>query len=228
MNNMPILIPVKKNSDRCSNKNEVLLPITINYLKCEGYENIWIISDSQELLDIGIKYNCYTFLEHRLENQDELQSCWSFIKNLMIDFFVLCPVTSPFRTKGIIIELYEAITMQRTDFDFVTTYNTIPDRQQFVLNQKLENRVSFKFKYNNRKGSLSGNPLSIIDGAVYIIRKEFLESISQNQDINHSFWNGRFYCVQNTTPFLDIDTPNDLQKFNFILNQFSLYSKCQS
>lgn len=86
MNNQyPILIPIKGQSIRCPNKNRELLPFTINYLKTiQKLNNAMVITDCKDLENYAISLGVEAYLEVREDNQDELLSCYNFLKNRKI------------------------------------------------------------------------------------------------------------------------------------------------
>lgn len=219
MSNIPIIVPVKSISLRCPNKNYHLLPHTLNYLRAEGRENVWVISDTDELLKIARDYNFKTFLEVRSENQDELTSCWSFLENNNFKNFILCPVTHPFKSKGLITKMEKLMVEYSDAIDFITTSNIMPDREQYFIEPKSAIEYKFKRELKNRKGEFSKRSEIIIDGSMYLIKRSFLEHVVSSEDTNSTFWGGRFSCVENQAPFLDIDTLEDLERFKFICSQ---------
>lgn len=223
MSDIPIIVPVKSISIRCPKKNHLLLPHTLNYLRAEGKKNVWVISDTDELLKIANDYNFKTFLEVRSENQDELTSCWSFLQYNNFENFILCPVTHPFKSSGLMAEMEKLMVEYSDDIDFITTSNIMPDREQYFIEPKSGIEYKFKKALKNRKGEFSKPSEIIIDGSMYLIKKSFLESVVLSKDTNATFWEGRFSCVKNQAPFLDIDTVEDLERFKFICNQTNLF-----
>lgn len=218
MNSIPIIVPVKSISIRCPYKNYFLLPYTLNYLKAEGRNNVWVVSDAEDLLKIAEDYGVGTFLETRSDGQDELISCWFFLQNNSFERFILCPVTHPFKSNGLIDEMENLMSKNNEILDFIATSNTMPDREQYFIEQNEEVGYRFKKALNNRKGKLSKPSETIIDGSMYLIKRSFLNKVALSRDTNAAFWNGRFSCVKNNVPFLDIDSSEDLEKFKFICN----------
>lgn len=212
IDNLPVFIPVKKTSIRCPGKNQVLLPHTLTYLQKEGFKNIWVISDSDELLSLGEQYKVNTFKECLNVAQDELQSCWNLLKNKGYKHFVLCPVTHPFRSKGLIEKMVKSLNKRFDQVDFLTTCNLYQDRSQFIVNEVEDQLFCFKNTYSNRKGMLTVRNI-MVDGALYLIKKSYLRDVIKSSDTNKAFWAGRFSCVRNYAPFLDIDTMDDLDNF---------------
>lgn len=215
MNDIPILIPMKGISKRCPGKNKKLLPFTVKFLMEQDYKkNVVIISDSPELLNLANDYGLDTCLEVWKENQDELVSCYNFIKDTMHKAFILLPVTQPFRDKNIIQKcclLYEKINKE---IDFITSYTEIPNRERFYLNFQ-DDIPFFKNKHTVRKGELC-TTIPMIDGAVYLIKTEFIQKVILAQQRNSAFWSGRFRCVKNEAPFMDVDTLKDLEDIELL------------
>jgi pseudaminic acid cytidylyltransferase len=61
----------------------------------------------------------------------------------------------------------------------------------------------------------------MIDGALYLIKTSFLKTVIKSKDQNETFWNGKFTCIENEVPFMDIDTEYDMQKFDFLREYFN-------
>ncbi|RQO73763.1 hypothetical protein DBR40_13215 [Pedobacter sp. KBW01] len=221
MNDIPVLVPVKGKSVRCPNKNETLLPFTLNYLKREGFENVYVISDSKELLGIAKDYKFNAFFEQWKEGGDELHSSWSLMQDLNYESFVLSSVTHPFKSYRLISQMIGLMELSANVPDFIATSNTFPDRKQYFLEKKQGNEYRFKFNFKNRKGSLSDSPEEMIDGAIYLIKKAFLEKVVKSNDSNLTFWSGNFSCIPNSAPFFDIDTIEDLKRFLSFISQFT-------
>jgi CMP-N-acetylneuraminic acid synthetase len=223
MSDIPVIVPVKSISMRCPNKNHLLLPHTLDYLRAEGRDNVWVISDTDELLKIAKDYNFKTFLEVRTESQDELTSCWSFLQNNNFENFILCPVTHPFKSNGLMTEM-EKLMLEYSDIiDFITTSNIMPDREQYFIEPTMGIEYKFKKALKNRKGEFSKPSEIIIDGSMYLIKRSFLENVVSSEDTNATFWGGRFSCVANQAPFLDIDTLEDLERFKYIYSQSKFF-----
>jgi pseudaminic acid cytidylyltransferase len=221
---IPILIPVKQQSVRCPGKNYDLLPFTARFIYNAGLEEYAIvITDSRELSQFASKLGLKTYLEVRHQTQDELTSCKNYIEQNTIEYFFLCPVTQPLRDTGL-FELFMTKFKHRDKaWDFMTTITKIQDRSIFHLKQQ-DNRFVFEEESRNRKGNLC-NQKYMIDGALYLIKSDFLKTVLGSPDPNHSFWNGDFLCIENEAPFLDIDTKEDMSRFKFFEKYFSLIIK---
>ncbi len=221
MNNLPILIPIKKLSERCPGKNKALLPFTAYYLKQQKLiQNAIVISDSIELLNFAKSIGFIsTFLEHRKSTQDELTSCHNFIKTTAFYEFILLPVTHPFRDRDLIYKSYSLYVQEKENIDFITSFTEINNREHFYLELRNNNPFFLKTQ-TRRRGNLCKN-IPMIDGSIYLIKSNFIQQVACSEDSNATFWKGRFKCVKKNTPFMDIDTISDLNNFNFLKNFFS-------
>lgn len=214
-NNIPILIPIKGMSRRCPNKNRNLLPFTIKLLKhIQCLKNCVVISDCVDLLLFAEKYNIKTHLEIRDANQDELMSCHNYIKESDSQAFILLPVTQPFRNKDLIKNCYLSYLESIDQVDFITSFTETANRERFHLEMKTGIHT-FKYKNKNKMGELC-SPIKMIDGAVYLIKSSFIEKIATFGNTNKAFWKGRFKCVENQSPFMDVDTVYDMENIELL------------
>lgn len=220
MNNTPILIPMKGISQRCPEKNRKLLPFTVHFLTAQNCMNNAIaISDCPDLLESAEKFGLKTCLEVREEGQDELVSCHNFIKNTEHKAFILLPVTQPFREKNLIHKCYALYEERINEIDFITSFTEIPNRERFYLNFQ-DDVPSFKNSYTQRMGEACTN-IPMIDGAIYLIKTAFIKKVASSYNTNSTFWNGRFRCVKNNAPFMDVDTLQDMKGIE-LLHQYYL------
>lgn len=218
---IPILIPIKEYSERCLRKNYDLLPFTARFIYRAGLEkNTVVITDSNELMQLASSLGLNAHLETRHPYQDELISCRNYVEQKNIECFFLCPVTQPFRHKNLFNLFETEVNLCKEPWDFMTTITKVQDRSIFYLEQK-NNHFSFEKKGKNRKGSLCMQKL-MIDGSLYLIKSDFLKGVLNAIDLNEAFWKGKFICVLNEAPFIDIDTKEDMEKFRFLENYFSL------
>jgi len=216
MNDIPILIPIKGISKRCPDKNRKLLPFTIKFITDQNCtNNTFVISDSSDLLKLAKSYGLNTYLEVREEGQDELISCYNFIKNYQYDVFVLLPVTQPFRDKYLLqkcCSLYRKTINE--EIDFITSFTEVSNRERFYLDFK-NDIPTFKNGHTVRKGE-SCSSITMIDGAIYMIKTDFIRKTALSQNTNCSFWNGRFRCVYNKAPFMDVDIESDMENIELL------------
>lgn len=220
MNNIPILIPMKGISQRCPEKNRKLLPFTVHFLAAQNcINNAIVISDSPYLLNYARKFGLKTYLEVRNEGQDELVSCYNFIKDTEHEAFILLPVTQPFREKNLIHKCYSLFTKSIDEIDFITSFTEIQNRDRFYLN--IQDEIpSFKNCYTDKKGEAC-TTIPMIDGAIYMIKTEFIRKVVSSYNTNNAFWNARFRCVKNDAPFMDVDTLKEMAGIE-LLHQYYL------
>ncbi|GET47026.1 hypothetical protein [Capnocytophaga felis] len=212
----PILIPIKGNSVRCPNKNRILLAYTITYLQeIKRLEDAIVITDSLDLESYAKLLGVRTYFEVRIDNQDELLSCYNFLKKAEMreDYFFLMPVTHPFRTLSL-CNLFEEKKEKYPNIDFIVSLNVFTDRSNFFVDIGDDNNPRFLYK-KSRRGQ-DCKQYYMVDGALYLIKKSFLERVIQESNTNYHFWKGKFQSVINEAPFIDIDTIHDMERFNFI------------
>jgi len=218
---IPIIIPIKELSQRCPGKNQYLLRYTARFIYAAGVENNTIvIADSENLLNFARSIGLNASLEIRKDDQDELTSCKNFLKGRSTNCFFLCPVTQPFRHPDLFELLLNKADFLSDSWDFITTKSSVNERSIFFVREG-DYGDEFEIKHKNRKGSVC-EPRYMIDGTLYLIKSNFLNTVLETQDPNEAFWNGRFSLILNTAPFIDIDTKDDLEKFKFLENFFGL------
>jgi len=219
-NNVPVLIPIKHFSQRCPDKNRVLLPYTIQFLERVGkLENAVVITDSYELMELALSFKINTHYETRDPNQDEFVSCSNYLAGKEYSKFFLCPVTQPFRSSNLVMEMEQKYQDRKDSLDFVCSVTSMPNRDIFHVVEK-DFVFSFKKKSKIRKGA-NCEPHLMIDGALYLINTHFLSKVIQSKNTNAAFWSGRFTCALNTASFIDIDTKADMSKFEFLHSFFN-------
>ncbi|WP_314791131.1 hypothetical protein [Tannerella forsythia] len=114
---------------------------------------------------------------------------------------------------------YSLYTEVKDELDFVTSFVEIPDRKRFYL-EFTGSVPAFRNKDVKRKGALC-ETIPMIDGAIYLIKSAFICEVAMSTDPNKAFWTGRFRCIKNNVPFMDIDTPDDMAKFQFLKEYFT-------
>lgn len=73
----------------------------------------------------------------------------------------------------------------------------------YCISVKMNDIPLFKNKHTVRRGE-SCTTIPMIDGAVYLIKTEFIQKVILSQQRNLAFWNGRFRCVKNELDLLYI------------------------
>lgn len=199
-----ILIPAKYESVRCPNKNLKLLKYTSDWLIKENrFNDAIVIYDDDRIKEYAESLGFKTIKELHPKTGD-IVACYECAKQLNLNVYFEFPLTQPFRHHGILKEMEDELK----NYDFVTTYQKVQDRSIFYVNSQ------FKFitKSKERKGSLC-HEYNMLDGAVYLIKTEWVKDNLEN----NKFWKGNFNCVLNHSIFLDIDTKEDLNKFENII-----------
>lgn len=217
MNENYILIPIKAKSVRCPNKNRKLLPYTISYLrKINRLNNTVVITDCIELENYAKSLGVKTHLEIRSDEQNELLSCYNFIEstNYVGEYFFLMPVTHPFRALNL-CDLFENKKEKYPMIDFIVSLNIFTDRSNFLVN--IQDCKYPYFLYSMKRRGQDCKQYPMIDGSLYLIKKTFLKEVVKKEDTNQYFWQGNFHCVINEAPFVDIDTIEDMKKFDFMI-----------
>lgn len=216
---IPILIPVKEYSERCNKENYALLPYTAKWLHAQDLADAaCVITDSPGLMEMAGSLSLKSHLEIRKAGQDELTSCWNFARQNSIELFYLCPVTQPFRSSKLLQQMKDMFTREGEHWDFITTVSSVQDRGLYFI-KKIKTEYLFRHESKTRKGC-DCNTEYMIDGALYLIRTSFLETVMNAENTNEIFWKGKFTCVENEAPFMDIDTQDDMNKFRFLQNNF--------
>ena len=214
-NNIPILITAKDISVRCPGKNLVLFEFLLKYYLGNYFDQIILISNSKCLIDLARENNIKSYYHPGVNG--EFQCAWDYLKetNLLgVDSFILLPLTQPLREVGLVDKILEEYI---SDYDFITTYTNYPDRKLFEVTDEGD------FKYSSpqgRLGRLCGSN-RVLDGALYRIKIEFLNQVINSPNHNIQFWSGNFKLIENRMPFLDIDTPEDLEKLQNLIKLLS-------
>ena len=193
---------------RLPNKNKMLLKFTLEYLKQYGNKNIILLTDDEEIID---EYkNDYKIIVDENKQHDVLYSINDCAKQLGSKYVFYTCVTNPFRQDGILYEMMDKVE----EYDMITTKVIVPNRKIFLIDD------NDKFIYKSKKGR-KGKYVKhnfMIDGAVYLVKREFLEKICKTKMPNKLFWESNFKTVLNNVPFVDIDTKEDMNNFNFYKN----------
>lgn len=201
---MKILIPAKGKSVRCPHKNEILLPYMARYLFADGkIQDAVVLSDSEQIRTLANTLGMEAWAEERTDKDDDLSACRKYMQGCEDEWFFMLPLTQPFKHYGLLDEMLEVVDDKT---DFVVTSHMVADRSIFYV------KDGEFLKYSEeRKGCLCPER-EMVDGTAYLIRKEWLNRTWQNRH----FWKGRFKTVVNKAPWLDIDTPEDMEKFRFV------------
>lgn len=183
----------------------MLLKFTLEHLKQYGNENIILLTDDEEIIN---EYkNDYKIMVDENKQPDVLYSINDCAKKLGVKHVFYTCVTNPFRQDGILYEMMKNIG----DYDMCTTKVIVPNRKIFLIDDN--DNFIYKSK-NGRKGKYVKHNF-MIDGAVYLVKCDFLKKICKTEMPNKLFWESNFKTVLNNVPFMDIDTQEDMNNFNF-------------
>ena len=215
---MKIVIPFKETSNRCPNKNFILFPFALKWLEDEGVnlkEDVHVISKSKKVEQIAIDAKV-NFMHEPETSSSDIDAITYAMDKLDSKYAVFFPLTQPLKANGILATIEDIL--KQTARDFVTTYQYITDRSLFYLNEDME----FLNQSKNRKGCLC-KEMKMLDGAIYGVKKEFMDRVLKSDDINAAFWAGNFIAIKNDVDFfIDIDTKTDMRKFSQLsANYFS-------
>lgn len=195
-----ILIPAKSKSVRCPRKNFTLLPFVAEWIRNEGVDlnNVVVICDNEEMGKLARENGLKVFYEISPMSGDiiAVRDC---AITLGLKDFIWLPLTSPLRSHGLLAEMEQAFD----NINLVVTIQKIHNRSLFYVNEK-----GFETESYERKGCMCDEKL-MIDGAAYMCNTEWLKNVEGN----NGFWREPFKCVTNHAPFLDIDTEEDMLKF---------------
>lgn len=202
-----ILIPFKKISVRCPNKNFELFPYVINSL-AEYKNNIVVLSEDQECIEFAKNFNIKTW-KYDSKYSSDMNICYQYAQEHHLEHFFMFPLTQPFKDLQFI-----NIAQNLTEYDMVCSSVMTADRRLFYRNND-----NFVIPDSERKGCLC-KEYEMIDGSMYFVKTSFLQSCIVNNEIdNYLFWNSsKLKSVICNHPFFDIDTKADMEQFKFIIN----------
>ena len=202
-----VIIPARGGSKRIPNKNIKLLnkkPLvahSIEYsLKFFSKDRIWINSDSQEIINIGISYgiNCYKEkIELAKDDSKTIDVLKDQLKNIYVDFkyVVLLQPTTPLRPDDLF----------KMAIDILNSNKSILCLQLVHLKKfgKLEKNKFKPINYNFGQRSQDLNELFFENGLLYITSKD---SILTNKIIDK---NSHPIITKGLESTIDIDTEID-------------------
>ena len=179
LNDFIVIIPARGGSKRVPNKNIKLLnkrPLishSIEYsLKFFSKEKIWINSDSEEILNIGLDYgiNCYRRKEELAKDKSKtIHVLKDQIININIDFkyVVLLQPTAPLRPNDLFEVAIDILKSNKTHSLFTVS----PLEKKFG---KIEKNKFKPINYNFGQRSQDLNELYYENGLLYITSKDLI------------------------------------------------------
>lgn len=226
---MIAIIPARGGSKGLPGKNIKLLggkPL-IAYsveaaLKSNSISNVIISTDSKEIADIAISYGAECpFMRPDYLSDDNSRSIDVYrytirelekIKGVSVDEFMVLQPTSPFRTSN---DIDEAVNLFRNkNADSVISYckEHHPIRWHRYIDEygKFEN--IFDDNLNNRQLE---RPSYFPNGAIYIFKSHLM-------DIDNYYTENSFAYLMSALKSVDIDTVDDFNYAEFLMNKVSL------
>jgi CMP-N-acetylneuraminic acid synthetase len=222
------IIPARGGSKRLPNKNTLLLggiPLiaySILYAQKNNaiIDTIYVSTDNEEIKKIALQYGAkvidrpqnlsgdfeptVTALKHVLESiEDEVENV------------VLLQVTNPLREKELLKKAFDIYQNGNYDSLFTVSRN----------NQKLGRIIANQFQpYNYEIGQRSQDlePLYFENGLLYISKANLIMSTENTQDVSKIISESAFpYVVDSVSSQVDIDTQEDLEYAEFLINKRS-------
>jgi CMP-N-acetylneuraminic acid synthetase len=220
------IIPARGGSKRLPNKNTLLLggiPLiaySILYAQKNNaiIDTIYVSTDNEEIKKIALQYGAKvidrpqnlsgdfepTALKHVLESiEDEVENV------------VLLQVTNPLREKELLKKAFDIYQNGNYDSLFTVSRN----------NQKLGRIIANQFQpYNYEIGQRSQDlePLYFENGLLYISKANLIMSTENTQDVSKIISESAFpYVVDSVSSQVDIDTQEDLEYAEFLINKRS-------
>ncbi len=214
------IIPARGGSKRLPNKNTLLLngiPLvahSILYAKAnaEIIDAIYVSTNDALIKEIALQYGAKVI--DRPENLSTdfeptitaLQHVLETIKNEVENVILLQP-TNPLRPTNLLKECYQKFEASETDSLFTVTHN----KHKFG---KIQNDKYVPFNYEIGQRSQDLEPLYYENGLLYITKAK---SIFNNKIISE---NAFPFIVNHIFATIDIDTQDDFDYANFMLNSF--------
>jgi len=131
------------------------------------------------------------FVDEKLRNvQTDTAAIFDALSTTDADYCIHLPLTSVLRNKSLLDKTIAAL--QTNDCDFVTSFIRMTDRSLYYIDDN--NR--FLQQSEQRKGCMCQH-VKMLDGAIYGIRRHFLEQVVAAEDVNKAFWSGKFATIEN-------------------------------
>ena len=209
-NDFIVIIPARGDSKRVLNKNirllnkKPLIHYTIEYaLKSFSKDNIWVNSDSDEILNIGSNFGIKTYKRKTnlaLDKSPTIEVILDHIKNININYnyIIILQPTSPLRPKGLLEDVMNMIKSSKIDSLFSVS----------SLNKKLGQITNNKYSpinYSFGQRSQDMKDLYFENGLIYVTKRENILSKTIIDENSHPF------IVDSIESTIDIDTEEDLK-----------------
>jgi len=212
-----VIIPARGGSKRLPNKNMRMLagiPLivhSINYAKANNIDKIVVSTDDFKIKEIALK-NKVDVIERPKELSGDLATTVSAMKHVLeninetFENVILLQPTNPLRPINLLKEAYQKFI--EGNYDSLMTLSRNHQKLGKIVNTKFE---PFNYKIGQRSQDLE--PLYFENGLLYITKASLIledKILGKNNFpfvVNHTFTN------------VDIDTKEDLEHAEYLLNK---------
>ena len=214
-----VIIPARGGSKRVPNKNikllnnKPLITYSIEYaLRFFSKENIWVNSDSEEILNIGLHYGTRSYKRNEKLAKDDTKTIDVLkdqLLNITIDFkyVILLQPTTPFRPEDLINKAIDLLETNKEESIF--TVSPI-EKKIGTINNKYFTPINYK--YGQRSQDL--NELYYENGLLYIT---LVDLILKGKIMDK---NSYPLITEGIDSKIDIDTHNDFKLAELIIKKW--------
>tara|TARA_B100001142_G_C14193157_1_gene600788 strand:- start:60 stop:743 length:684 start_codon:yes stop_codon:yes gene_type:complete len=223
--NITAIILARGGSKGIPNKNIIdfcgkpLIAWTIEHCFKGGIEDVYVSSDSKEIIEISKEYNSKTILRPKELSKDESssESAWlhaydTIKNNKKIDWIFAPQVTSPLRQ---ISDVKNALKLASSDrYDSIFSCSTVEDL--FFWKESKSSFKSINYDWRNRKRRQDIDKQYIENGSFYLFKPIILE-MNKNRFgekigiVEMDFWK-----------MFEIDSMDDLRMCSALMKEFLL------
>ena len=206
-------IPKKNIIDFCG---KPLIAWTIEHCSQGGADQVYVSSDSDEILEVGATEHCHRATFGTAGDTASSESGWSHALNVIeekegtVDWVLAPQVTSPLRT---INDIREGIQTARSgNYDSLFSCSVTEDL--FFWEQKSEGLESVNYDWRNRKRRQDVPRQYIENGSFYLFKPEVLRA-------NNNRFGGKIGIVEmEFWKMFEIDSQEDLRMCAALMKEF--------
>ena len=213
---IPIFITVRGNNKESFECNEEALKYTYILIKDMNlFEQTFIISDNEEILEYSKQLGFINTIYQKCENENDIIyldyiGIYNFYKQTGYkpDWMILLAVGQLFKNKSL---LYDCIRNIDDKYDVVASYTEISNKSAFFIkNNKI---VSYGHLVSHER-----DRQKMIDSAIYAIKTDFAIKCMETKDIDPSatFWEGNIKYFENSSIYTDIVNLKDIKKYEYV------------
>lgn len=215
------IIPARGGAKRLPNKNILLLgnyPLLVHSIlyaqaNSEIIDDIYVSTDDEKIKEIALQFGAKV-IDRPIVISGDLEPTITTLQHVLqsikdeVENVVLLQPTNPLRPESLLKECYNTFKETSSDSLFTVSQN----HQKFgkIVNSKF---IPFNYEIGQRSQDLE--PLFFENGLLYISKAK---SIQDNKIISE---NAFPFVVNHIFAHVDIDTQNDLDYANYILNHFN-------